>query len=112
MIESTVIQFLSTQLSVNVSGETPTPMPASFVVVEKTGGSAQNHVPSSTIAVQSYGDSMLSAAALNESIIDLMLYGLIEDPTIVSVRLNACYNYTDTQAKKYRYQAVFNITHY
>lgn len=112
MIEAKIIQYLSANMTPNVSGEVPSPMPASFVVVEKTGGSQDNHIPNSTIAIQSYAESQAKACELNDDVIELMLYGLIEEPEIASVRLNATYNYTDTTTKRNRYQAVFNITHY
>ena len=38
--------------------------------------------------------------------------GLVTLNEIVSVELNSDYNYTDTTTKEYRYQGVYNITHY
>ena len=39
-------------------------------------------------------------------------YGLIEEDDIIEVELQSDYNFTDTETKEYRYQAVFNVTHY
>ena len=33
-------------------------------------------------------------------------------PEIGAVHLNSDYNFTDTAAKRYRYQAVFDVTYY
>ena len=54
---------------------------------------------------------MYDAAALNEEVI-LAMQNLIEVDDVTHVELNSNYNYTDTTTKEYRYQAVFDITHY
>lgn len=48
---------------------------------------------------------------MNESIIELMLEA-VSLVDISRVSLNSNYNYTDPNTKQYRYQAVFDITHY
>jgi hypothetical protein len=81
-------------------------------VIEKTGGSQDNHINSSTFAIKSYAPSMYEAAVMNEEIKALMLDGLITLGEIAKVSLNSDYNFTDTETKTYRYQAVFDIVHY
>ena len=54
---------------------------------------------------------MFEAAELNDRVIETM-YGLIDYDEVTHVELNSNYNYTDTTTKEYRYQAVFDITHY
>ena len=49
---------------------------------------------------------------MNEEIKAEMLDGLITLGDIARVELNSDYNFTDTATKTYRYQAVFDITHY
>ena len=39
-------------------------------------------------------------------------YVVIELNEVTDVDLNASYNFTDQQTKEYRYQTVFDITHY
>lgn len=113
MIEEIIINYLiSCDLGAPVYAEIPKNPPSAFFIVEKTGGAMTNHIENSTIAIQSYADSMYEAAEANELIKDAMIYGLIDEPEIASVELNSDYNYTDTQSKKYRYQAVFEIVHY
>lgn len=82
-----------------------------FVLIEKTGSSVQNHVATSTLAIQSYASSLYDAAELNKELISAM-NDMISLPEISKVSLNSDYNFTDTSTKRYRYQAVFDITHY
>ena len=113
MIEKVVYDYLSSSnLSAPVYMEIPKNPPSKFFAIEKTGGSLLNHVSSSTFTVLSYADSLYNAAAMNEEVKEIMLYGLIEDPDVVKVGLNSDYNFTDLQSKRYRYQAVFDIVHY
>lgn len=113
MIEETVKIYLENNgLSAPVWMEKPKNPPSDYFIVEKTGGDMENHIFNSTIVVQSYAKSKYEAAKANEQVIDLMVYGLINEPDISKVELNGNYDYTDVQSKGYRYQAVFDITHY
>lgn len=112
MIETIIKDYLTDNLSAPVYMEIPKNPPTAFFVIEKTGGAMENHIYLSTFAIQSYASSMYEAATANESLKTVMLYGLVNLPEIASVELNSDYNYTDTQSKKYRYQAVFDVTHY
>lgn len=111
MIEPTVIAYLSTALSVPVSGGVPADPPDKFVTVEKTGGSRTNWIESSTLAIQSWAPSIAEAAALNDAVIAAMS-AIVTLDSVSSVELNATYNYTDTTRNRPRYQAVFEIVHY
>lgn len=111
MIEAIIIDYLR-EAGLNACAEVPPGGGAPpFVVVDKTGGGAQDTLRLATVAVQSYGNTMLAAATLSEHVIELM-DALPEHPQIASCRLNADYNYTDTAKKQYRYQAVFDIVYY
>ena len=81
-----------------------------MVFVERTGGRGK-FLRETTIAIQSYGNSLYEAAVLNEEVIAYM-QGLIERDEVTKVTLNSNYNYTDTTTKEYRYQAVFDVIHY
>lgn len=112
MIEAVILNYLSTQLNpVPVYMEIPATHPDKFVVIERTGGSISNHLHESTFAVQSYGPSLYEAASLDEQVVEELLAAVSLDE-ISSSRLNSHYNYTDTSTKRYRYQAVFDISHY
>lgn len=112
MIEEVLISYLnSLDLSAIVYMEQPKVKPEAFFVVEKTGGGVTNHINEATIAIQSYGKSLYQAASMNEEIKQAMSEAVFLDE-ITSVQINSDYNYTDDNAKQYRYQAVFVITHY
>ena len=112
MIEKVIIDYLSAELPVPVFMERPDlSQHANFVLFEKTGSGRSNRLESSTFAFQSWADSLYQAAALNDEVKRAM-DNLITLDEIGSVRLNSDYNYTDTNMKKYRYQAVYDISHY
>ena len=110
MIEKIVRDYLKETLNIGVYLEVEKANPP-FIVLEKTGSREENYITRATIAVQSYGTSMYEAASLNAQVIDAMKQ-IIEMDEISDCELNSDYNYTDTETKRYRYQAVFNITHY
>lgn len=111
MIELIVRKYLTSKLEIPVVFEHQKNLPEQFILIQKTGSSRENFLDSSTIAIQSYGASLFDAAKLNEKIKNLM-YDLREVPEVARVKLNSDYNFTDTETKRYRYQAIFDIYHY
>lgn len=111
MIEEVILNHLSSALDVPVYMEMPEDCGGSFVVIEKTGSSSVNRITSATFAIQSYGATLYEAAQLNESVKSAMA-AAIERDDIARVALNSDYNYTDTELKAYRYQAVFVVVYY
>ncbi len=109
MIEKIILDYLSQNLSAPVSMEVQQGL-TDFVVIEKTGSSADNHIDSATIAVQSYGRTMYKAAELNEKV-KAAMERLIELDSVSKCELNTDYNFTDTDKKQYRYQAVFDVVY-
>lgn len=109
MIEKILLDYLSEKLSVPVFMEMPVEDVDSFVLLEKTGSSKTNHIPTATIAGQSYAPSLLAAAELNEEL-KTAIEDSIELNEISSVRLNSDYNFTNTATKRYRYQCIYVIT--
>ena len=111
MIETIVLTALENQLSVPVYMEIPEEKPASYVVLNKTGSQRMNRIDSATFAVQSTAGTLYEAASLNElvkGVMDQLPY-LTEE--IFSSALNSDYNFTDTDTKERRYQAVYIITY-
>ena len=108
MIETIVLDYLSSVLPEPCSLEVPERPPERFVVLEKTVSSRKNFIDTASFAVQSYGPSLFEAAELNERVKAAMD---IQLPDIFSSKLDSDYNFTDTATKKYRYQAVYNITY-
>lgn len=110
MIELILKQYLNSALDVPVLFEHKAGTDVPFVVIEKTGGSSDNHLQKATIAIQSYAASLYNAALLNNQVVQVMdKFDEIEN--ITGAHLNSNYNYTDTETKNYRYQAVFDINY-
>lgn len=111
MIEAMIRNYLMTVLSVPVYIEVPSEPPGSYVVIERTGGGIDEHIRSAMIAVQSYGTTRLEAATLHETILE-KLPDIATGSEVTSCEVNAEYDYTDTETKRHRYQAVFDIVYY
>ena len=110
MIETLLIDYLSENLEVFVGMEAPE-QTTSYVLVDKTGSSRNNHIITSSFAIQSYGASLYEAMLLNDEVRQVM-DGFLELNQITRVELETDYNFTNTATKQYRWQAVYNITHY
>ena len=112
MIEVTVLNYLERTMECPVYAEEPDKAPARYLVIEKTGSSAEeNCLFTSMIAIKSYGTGMLDSMQLNEEVKEAMFL-ITTEPDVTDISLNSDYNFSDTLKKKYRYQAVFDITHY
>lgn len=112
MIEKVLLDYLNGALEVPVyMEESKEEKPGSYVLIEKTGSRKRNRISQATFALQSYAGSLYDAAALNEEVKAAM-----EDAVMLSeisrAALVSDYNFTDKEKKRYRYQAVYDITHY
>lgn len=110
MILTELLSYLNANLSVEAYAEAPEEL-TDYVLLEQTGSSRRNHIITTTIAIQSYGNSMLDAMALNEEVKEAM-DGFLQLDDVTRVELETDYNFTDTTTKQYRWQAVYDITHY
>ena len=110
MIETLLIDYLKEHLEVYVGMEAPE-QTTDYVLIDKTGSSRTNHIITSTFAVQSYGASLYDALVLHRRV-EAVMEGLIELNQITRVELETDYNFTNTATKQYRWQAVYDITHY
>ena len=112
MIEEIVLNHLGNSMDCPVYMETPERnAPTEYVLIEKTGSGNENFITTSTLAIQSISTSMIGAARLNERLKEAMKT-LILDDSITRCKLDSDYNFTDPETSKYRYQAVYDITHY
>lgn len=111
MIEKVILDYLNETLNVPVEMEVPKNPPARYVVMEKTGSRRENLITSSTFLFRSYAPSLYKAAALNEDVKAALDNAIVLDD-IARAKLNSDYNYTDTAKKLYRYQCVYDFTHY
>lgn len=112
MIEQRLLEYLNSSLSpVPCFMEMPEDPTGQFVIIDKTGSSVTNRITKANFAIQSYADTLYEAAELNERVKEAM-DSMLELGTISKVELNSDYNFTDTDLKAYRYQAVFVLTYY
>src|SRR5690625_1605817 len=111
MIELIVKNYLDEHLSVPVFTEKPPNALQRYVLIDKTGSAKSNHLPSATIAFQSYAESKYESALLNKQL-KSVVEQMIELDEIRGLSLNNDYYFPDTTTKQYRYQAVFDIRYY
>lgn len=111
MIEIVVREYLAEKLQIPVFMEEPEEVPTKYIILEKTSGGMENGLKSATIAIQSYGSSLAESAMLNEEVKAVLEDIDTQDP-ISRAELNSDYNFTDTQTKRYRYQAVYDFIYY
>ena len=111
MIELILKKFLETKIDIPVVLEHQPNLPKRYILLEKTSSKRDNLLKSSVVAIQSYAESLYEAAKLNEKIKEIVDQLVLVDE-VSGVRLNSDYNFTDTETKKYRYQAVYDIKHY
>ena len=110
MIAKDLLDYLGEALSVGVYMESPEEL-TNYVLLDQTGSSRNDHIVTTTIAVQSYAPSQYEAMVLNESVKSAM-EGFAQLANVTRVELDTDYNFTNTTTKQYRWQAVYNITHY
>ena len=110
MIEQQILDYLTDHLSVPICMEVPSPLPETFVLLEKTGSSRADWISSATLALQSWAMTLLDAAKLNEQV-KAAMDRMPDTEDVGRAELNTDYVYTDTATKRYRYQAVYDITY-
>ena len=112
MIAKELLDFLNadTILDTPAYMEVPTAL-TDFIILDQTGTSTTNHITTTTIAVQSYGATLWDAMQLNEKV-KAAMKRFAELDIVTRVELQTDYNFTNTITKQYRWQAVFEITHY
>lgn len=112
MIAKLLLDFLNNDETL----DTPTYMEVpeeltDFVLLDQTGTSTENHIKTTTIAVQSYGATLWDAMVLNEKV-EAAMKRFVRLDNVTRVELETDYNFTNTTTKQYRWQAVYQITHY
>lgn len=110
MILAQLIDYLNDHLDVFVGMEAPE-QTTGYVLIDQTGSTNKNHITTTTVTVQSYGASLYEAYTLNRTVQDVV-FSFVEEPEVSSVKLETDYNFTNTATKQYRWQAVYQITHY
>lgn len=110
MILADLLEYLNDNLSVDAYAEAPTEL-TDYVLIEQTGSSRTDHIITTTVAIQSYAPSLYEAMLLNDEVkVKMEEFAALDQVT--RVELSTDYNFTNTATKQYRWQAVYNITHY
>ena len=111
MIEKIIKDYLSEALSVPVLMEKPSPPPARYYIIEKTGGVCVDTLHHTMLNVESHPPTLYETVQLHEAAMAAMLQA--DSLAAVSkVSLNTEYNNTDTATKSYQYEAVYEVTHF
>lgn len=92
--------------------EPPAPRPPRYYLAARLGRGGENHISRARLALQSYAPSLAGAMALNRAAYDVMKTALLGDPAVSRVSLVSDYDFTDTATKRYRWQAIYEITYY
>jgi len=108
MIEVDVIKYLSTALSVSVTGEKPIKKPVKYVVIETIDSGRINYINAVTISIMSYADTLLNAAKLDAQVREAM-FNITSLSNVSSCKLGGGSQAIDTQTKEYAYESIFNI---
>lgn len=114
MIEKIVRDYLVAQniegIGSNIKMQVPENPPTNYLVIQKTGSGRTDRIDRAMIAIQSISrTSLLTAATTNEAVKEAMLEMADYVDEVYRCELNSDYNFTDTDTKEYRYQAVFNL---
>lgn len=110
MIEKILLDYINQKSKVKAFMEKPKSL-QTYVLIEKVGGGEPNHLKSATLAIKSIAPSLFKTAELNEEVKNIMK-AAIELDAIAKIELNTDYNFTDSDSKEYRYQAVFDVIYY
>lgn len=110
MIEELLIEYLESSTGFNVYAEIPEQEEDRYIVIERVGRKVVNQLTTDSIAIQSYAPSMAGACALDAMVQKEMF--AMTNSNVSGVHLSSSYNFTDTARKKYRFQSVFEISHY
>lgn len=111
LLEQVTIEYLDALFVEPVLAEKPDKLPDKFILVERLGRGYVDRIDSGRIAIQTYALSLAEAAKFAEEVI-VAMRDFARADYIGGVRLENSYNFTDQAEKRYRYQSVFNITHY
>lgn len=111
IIEATVRNYLMGILTEPVYIETPANPPASYVAIDRTGGSESETLRSARILLDSYGSSRLEAAKLHEKVLAAMAQISSLD-CIGGYDLNEEQYNPDLETDRPRYQLYCDIIYY
>lgn len=110
-IEIEIRNYLAGQLDdIPVNVQKPDGPPDLYVLIEKVGSFRNHGLWTDSFAVQSCGKNILEVMNLNQEI-KTVLPGIVELDDFFRCECETDYNFTNTETKEYRYQAVFEIVY-
>ena len=116
IIEKEILDHLVSEdiegIKENIYCERPEEPPDEYVLIERTSGTSKDMVAQAMVAVQSIStQSLYRAMVMDEAIVSAMRGMADSAAGVYGCHLNSHYNFTNTQTKEYRYQAVFLINY-
>ena len=111
MIEDTIIDYLSSALSLPVGPQVPEGPPESYCTVERRGRDDKNKLQAALIAVRSAAPSLWEAINLSAAVREYMDLLPTLRANVFSCRCTDEYNDTDSETHEYRYAAIFRLTY-
>lgn len=114
MIEIIVRNYLISQniagIGDNIKFKVPDSPPSEYLIIQKTGSGRTNRIDRAMVAIQSISrTSYEMAATINEAVRQVMFEMADKCSEIYRCELNSDGDFTDTETKEFRYQAIFNI---
>lgn len=112
MIEKILIAYLNNVMNVPVYAEKPIKdIPSQYIVLRQIDGGMINKINAATISFESYAESLVQAAELNDELQEKLFDVIILDE-ISSSTLGGSSRSIDIQTKSYCYESIFNFYFY
>lgn len=112
MIEKLLIAYLNNEMDVPVYAEKPIKdIPSQYIVLRLIDSGIVNKINAATVSFESYAESLLQAAELNDKLQE-KLFDAITLDEISSSTLGGSSRNIDIQTKAYCYESIFNFYYY
>lgn len=111
MIQETIIRHIEEKTGIKTAGELYKGAPAEIVIVTLVGADRENLIDTVQVRMDCYGESTAQAARNNLKVMQAM-DSLPELETVSASDRMTYYPVADTTTKRYRWQSIYNVTHY
>ena len=102
--QAMLMDYLRTHLSCEVVAQVPSKRPASFVLVERTGGRYTRFADYPDFAVQAWGLSKAEASALAQTVAKLIDDWPAAVSAVAEASVESIYDFTDPDSRTPRFQ--------
>lgn len=112
--EGLLIAHLNSVLpdGVRAVGDVPEQRPSVFVTVERTGGARNRYSHNALLAIGCWHETRAKAAALAETVADLLVQAPAHVPRLAATGVQSIYNLPDPDSRQARYQLTVTATIY